>query len=155
MTSAKTMEGAVSAQQLAASGAPARGAGERPYRDALRCLREELGIAAERVEIERILGIPADEIVSLAREISRDKPRVIFHFGYRGLGERFETPNPGDAVEIEDDPEGLVAAVHHAEDVGHHVAGVALAREEALGEELGHMPIQHGREGTIGTIQLP
>ncbi len=29
-------------------------------------------------------GIPAGEIVSLAREISRDKPAVIFHFGYRG-----------------------------------------------------------------------
>jgi len=29
-------------------------------------------------------GIPADEIVSLAREVSQDKPSVIFHFGYRG-----------------------------------------------------------------------
>jgi len=29
-------------------------------------------------------GIPANEIVALAREISRDKPSVIFHFGYRG-----------------------------------------------------------------------
>ncbi len=29
-------------------------------------------------------GVPAGEIVSLAREISRDKPAVIFHFGYRG-----------------------------------------------------------------------
>jgi thiosulfate reductase/polysulfide reductase chain A len=33
---------------------------------------------------EEETGIPADEIVSLAREISRDKPNVIFHFGYRG-----------------------------------------------------------------------
>ncbi len=29
-------------------------------------------------------GIPAGEIVAFAREISRDKPAVIFHFGYRG-----------------------------------------------------------------------
>ncbi len=29
-------------------------------------------------------GIAASEIVSLAREISKDKPSVIFHFGYRG-----------------------------------------------------------------------
>jgi thiosulfate reductase/polysulfide reductase chain A len=29
-------------------------------------------------------GIAADEIISLAREISKDKPSVIFHFGYRG-----------------------------------------------------------------------
>ncbi len=29
-------------------------------------------------------GIPAGEIVTLAREVSRDKPNVIFHFGYRG-----------------------------------------------------------------------
>lgn len=29
-------------------------------------------------------GIPAEEIVDFAREISRDKPAVIFHFGYRG-----------------------------------------------------------------------
>jgi len=29
-------------------------------------------------------GIPAAEIVALAREVSRDKPSVIFHFGYRG-----------------------------------------------------------------------
>jgi thiosulfate reductase/polysulfide reductase chain A len=29
-------------------------------------------------------GIAADEIVSLAREISRDKPSVVFHYGYRG-----------------------------------------------------------------------
>ncbi|HHP7235217.1 MAG TPA: molybdopterin-dependent oxidoreductase [Desulfobacterales bacterium] len=29
-------------------------------------------------------GIPAEEIVDFAREISKDKPAVIFHFGYRG-----------------------------------------------------------------------
>lgn len=29
-------------------------------------------------------GIPATEIVALAREVSGDKPSVIFHFGYRG-----------------------------------------------------------------------
>jgi thiosulfate reductase/polysulfide reductase chain A len=29
-------------------------------------------------------GIPAAEMVALAREISKDKPAVIFHFGYRG-----------------------------------------------------------------------
>ncbi|MDJ0723248.1 MAG: molybdopterin-dependent oxidoreductase [Desulfobacterales bacterium] len=29
-------------------------------------------------------GIPAAEIETLAREISQDKPRVIFHYGYRG-----------------------------------------------------------------------
>jgi thiosulfate reductase / polysulfide reductase chain A len=29
-------------------------------------------------------GIPAVQIVALAREVSQDKPSVIFHFGYRG-----------------------------------------------------------------------
>ncbi len=29
-------------------------------------------------------GIPASEIIALAREVSNDKPSVIFHFGYRG-----------------------------------------------------------------------
>ncbi|MBW1980772.1 MAG: molybdopterin-dependent oxidoreductase [Deltaproteobacteria bacterium] len=33
---------------------------------------------------ERETGIPANEIVSLAREVSRDKPQVIFNYGYRG-----------------------------------------------------------------------
>ncbi|MEN8807254.1 MAG: molybdopterin-dependent oxidoreductase [Desulfobacterales bacterium] len=33
---------------------------------------------------EEETGIPAEEIVAFAREISRDKPAVIFHFGYRG-----------------------------------------------------------------------
>ncbi len=29
-------------------------------------------------------GIPAEEMVALVREVSRDKPAVIFHMGYRG-----------------------------------------------------------------------
>jgi len=33
---------------------------------------------------EKETGIPASEIVSLAREVSKDRPSVIFHFGYRG-----------------------------------------------------------------------
>ncbi|MBN1106106.1 MAG: molybdopterin-dependent oxidoreductase, partial [Deltaproteobacteria bacterium] len=33
---------------------------------------------------EKETGIPAHEIVSLAREVSQDKPAVAFHFGYRG-----------------------------------------------------------------------
>lgn len=33
---------------------------------------------------ERETGIPAGEIVSFVREVSKDKPRVIFHMGYRG-----------------------------------------------------------------------
>ncbi len=33
---------------------------------------------------EKETGIPAGEIVAFAREISRDKPAVIFHYGYRG-----------------------------------------------------------------------
>ncbi len=33
---------------------------------------------------EKETGIPAHEIVSLARELGQDKPSVIFHFGYRG-----------------------------------------------------------------------
>ncbi len=33
---------------------------------------------------EKETGIPAGTIVDLAREVSRDKPSVIFHFGYRG-----------------------------------------------------------------------
>ncbi|SFM40251.1 molybdopterin-dependent oxidoreductase [Thermodesulforhabdus norvegica] len=33
---------------------------------------------------ERETGIPADRIVELAREVSKDKPSVVFHYGYRG-----------------------------------------------------------------------
>ena len=33
---------------------------------------------------EKETGIPAGEIVALAREMSKDKPSVAFHFGYRG-----------------------------------------------------------------------
>ncbi|MBC8442119.1 MAG: molybdopterin-dependent oxidoreductase [Deltaproteobacteria bacterium] len=33
---------------------------------------------------EKETGISANEIIDFAREISRDKPNVIFHFGYRG-----------------------------------------------------------------------
>lgn len=33
---------------------------------------------------EEETGIAADEMVALAREVSRDKPAVIFHMGYRG-----------------------------------------------------------------------
>lgn len=33
---------------------------------------------------EKETGIAAGEIVSLAREVSKDKPAVIFHYGYRG-----------------------------------------------------------------------
>lgn len=33
---------------------------------------------------EQETGIPAEEIVALAREMSKDKPSVIFHLGYRG-----------------------------------------------------------------------
>jgi thiosulfate reductase / polysulfide reductase chain A len=33
---------------------------------------------------EKETGIRAEEIVALAREVSADKPSVIFHFGYRG-----------------------------------------------------------------------
>jgi thiosulfate reductase/polysulfide reductase chain A len=29
-------------------------------------------------------GIPACKITALAREMSKDKPSVIFHYGYRG-----------------------------------------------------------------------
>lgn len=36
---------------------------------------------------EKETGIPADEIVALAREMSKDKPSVIFHFGYRGANQ--------------------------------------------------------------------
>jgi thiosulfate reductase/polysulfide reductase chain A len=32
---------------------------------------------------EKISGIPAGEIIDLAREMSRDKPKVIFNFGFR------------------------------------------------------------------------
>ena len=33
---------------------------------------------------EEETGIPAEEIVALAREVSKDKPQVIFNYGYRG-----------------------------------------------------------------------
>ena len=39
---------------------------------------------------EKETGIPAAEIVALAREVSADKPSVIFHFGYRGAHLRNE-----------------------------------------------------------------
>ncbi|MCP4718516.1 MAG: molybdopterin-dependent oxidoreductase [Desulfobacteraceae bacterium] len=35
-------------------------------------------------------GIPADEIISLAREVAKDKPSVIFHYGYRGASQTNE-----------------------------------------------------------------
>jgi len=35
-------------------------------------------------------GIKAQEIVDLAREVSRDKPAVVFHFGYRGANNQNE-----------------------------------------------------------------
>ena len=35
-------------------------------------------------------GISAGEIISLAQEVSRDKPKVIFHFGYRGANHQNE-----------------------------------------------------------------
>jgi len=39
---------------------------------------------------EKETGIPADEIVDFARKISRDKPAVIFHYGYRGAHHQHE-----------------------------------------------------------------
>ena len=39
---------------------------------------------------EKETGIPAAEIVALAREVSADKPAVIFHYGYRGAHLRNE-----------------------------------------------------------------
>ncbi|MFH0788834.1 MAG: molybdopterin-dependent oxidoreductase [Pseudomonadota bacterium] len=33
---------------------------------------------------EEETGIPAGEIIALAREVSTEKPQVVFHFGYRG-----------------------------------------------------------------------
>jgi len=35
-------------------------------------------------------GIPAAEIVAMAREISQDKPAVVFHYGYRGANHQNE-----------------------------------------------------------------
>jgi thiosulfate reductase/polysulfide reductase chain A len=40
---------------------------------------------------EEETGIPAEEIVALAREVSQVKPAVIFHFGYRGASHTNET----------------------------------------------------------------
>lgn len=39
---------------------------------------------------EQETGIPADEIIDFARKISRDKPSVIFHYGYRGAHQQNE-----------------------------------------------------------------
>ncbi len=39
---------------------------------------------------EKETGISAGSIIELAREISRDKPSVIFHFGYRGANHQNE-----------------------------------------------------------------
>ena len=39
---------------------------------------------------EKETGIPADAIIELAREVSRDKPNVIFHYGYRGASHQNE-----------------------------------------------------------------
>lgn len=40
---------------------------------------------------EQESGIPAEEIVDLAREVSKDKPSIIFHMGYRGASHVDET----------------------------------------------------------------
>lgn len=40
---------------------------------------------------EEITGIPAGAIVDFAREVSHDKPSVVFHFGYRGANQLDET----------------------------------------------------------------
>ncbi len=40
---------------------------------------------------EKECGIPAAEIVQLAREVSKDKPSVVFHYGYRGSHHPTET----------------------------------------------------------------
>ncbi len=39
---------------------------------------------------EQETGIPANSIVELAREVSQDKPNVIFHYGYRGANHQNE-----------------------------------------------------------------
>ena len=39
---------------------------------------------------EQETGIPAGAIIELAREVSKDKPSVIFHFGYRGASHQNE-----------------------------------------------------------------
>jgi len=39
---------------------------------------------------EKETGIPAGEIIALAREISKDRPSVIFHYGYRGASHQNE-----------------------------------------------------------------
>ncbi|MFO7884691.1 MAG: molybdopterin-dependent oxidoreductase [Desulfobacteraceae bacterium] len=39
---------------------------------------------------EKETGIPAPEICSLAREMSKDKPAVVFHYGYRGASQTNE-----------------------------------------------------------------
>jgi thiosulfate reductase/polysulfide reductase chain A len=40
--------------------------------------------------VEKETGIDADAIIALARETSKDKPSVIFHFGYRGANHQNE-----------------------------------------------------------------
>lgn len=40
---------------------------------------------------EKETGIPAATIVEMAREVSEDKPSVVFHFGYRGASHTNET----------------------------------------------------------------
>lgn len=40
---------------------------------------------------ENETGIPADEIREFIREIARDRPSVVFHFGYRGANYKDET----------------------------------------------------------------
>ncbi|MEN8243992.1 MAG: molybdopterin-dependent oxidoreductase [Thermodesulfobacteriota bacterium] len=39
---------------------------------------------------EKETGIPAGSIVELAREVSKDKPNVVFHYGYRGANHQNE-----------------------------------------------------------------
>ncbi len=39
---------------------------------------------------EKETGVPAASIVELAREVARDKPNVIFHYGYRGASHQNE-----------------------------------------------------------------
>lgn len=40
---------------------------------------------------EKETGLPAEEIISMAREVSKSKPAVVFHYGYRGSHHPWET----------------------------------------------------------------
>ncbi len=102
---------------------------------------------------EKETGIPADSIVELAREVSRDKPNVIYHYGYRGASHQNEIYFRRSililnalmgSIEV---PGGLFVKKGPAEESG------KAARK--LVEQKGFPKIDKPRFDKVGTKELP